>query len=102
MDVLIFSKHHNSSIYIYLFEIFIYIFFSIYCQNNCYQILPRFFYNIQQFDFEHLIALMQQDKKNENAAINFSLLPKIGSVEVNCTADSELIKESLTFYATMH
>ncbi len=60
------------------------------------------FYNIQQFDFEHLIALMQQDKKNENAAINFSLLPKIGSVEVNCTADSELIKESLTFYATMH
>lgn len=55
-------------------------------------------YDIQSFDRQRLIALMMQDKKNETAAINFSLLNKIGDVEVNCTANVELIEESLEYY----
>jgi 3-dehydroquinate synthetase len=41
---------------------------------------------------------MKQDKKNESADINFSFLPEIGSVKVNCTAPPQLIEESLLFY----
>ena len=56
-------------------------------------------YDIQSFDFQQLIALMRQDKKNDSAAnINFSLLPKIGSVEVNCIASETEIEASLDFY----
>ncbi|RMF03049.1 MAG: 3-dehydroquinate synthase [Bacteroidetes bacterium] len=45
-----------------------------------------------------LLATMRQDKKNETAAINFSLLPRIGQVLVNQTASAELIKEALLAY----
>ena len=56
-------------------------------------------YDIQSFDFQQLIALMRQDKKNDSAAnINFSLLPKIGTVEVNCIATEAEIEASLDFY----
>ena len=56
-------------------------------------------YDIQSFDFQQLIALMRQDKKNDSAAnINFSLLPKIGTVEVNCIASEAEIEASLDFY----
>ena len=59
-------------------------------------------YDIQSFDFQQLIALMRQDKKNDSAAnINFSLLPKIGSVEVNCVASEAEIEASLDFYKKM-
>ena len=59
-------------------------------------------YDIQPFDFQQLIALMRQDKKNDSAAnINFSLLPKIGSVEVNCVASEAEIGASLDFYKKM-
>jgi 3-dehydroquinate synthase len=58
-------------------------------------------YNIQRFDFKHLIDLMRQDKKNESADINFSFLPTIGAVEVNCTAPPQLINESLMFYQNL-
>ena len=57
-------------------------------------------YNIQQFDFQHLIALMQQDKKNETDDINFTLLHKIGTPLVNKTATIDQIKDSLMFYNT--
>ena len=58
-------------------------------------------YNIQQFDFQQLIALMKQDKKNETAAINFSLLEKAGKVVIYCTATPEQIEESLRFYIAL-
>ena len=58
-------------------------------------------YNIQQFDFEYLISLMKQDKKNEGDEINFSLLKSAGEVEVNCTATPQYIRESLAFYANL-
>jgi 3-dehydroquinate synthase len=55
-------------------------------------------YDIQSFDNQQLIALMKQDKKNEDDAINFSLLNKVGDVVVNCTASVDLILESLGYY----
>ena len=55
-------------------------------------------YDIQSFDTPQLIALMKQDKKNEDDAINFSLLNKAGDVAVNCTASVDLILESLQYY----
>jgi 3-dehydroquinate synthase len=58
-------------------------------------------YDIQQFDFQHLMAIMQQDKKNESAAVNFSLLPKIGAVDINQTANAAQIQASLDFYSAL-
>ncbi|MDZ7879699.1 MAG: 3-dehydroquinate synthase [Saprospiraceae bacterium] len=56
-------------------------------------------YDIKPFHFEQLIALMRQDKKNDSASkINFSLLPRIGSVEVNCIAVEAEIEAALCFY----
>lgn len=48
--------------------------------------------------FDTLVATMRQDKKNESAAINFSMLPAIGKVIVNQTATVEAIKQSLAYY----
>ncbi len=60
-------------------------------------------HNIESFDFQQLIALMRQDKKNDSAAnINFSLLPKIGSVEVNCIASEAEIEAALAFYKNLN
>ncbi len=60
-------------------------------------------YAIEQFDFQQLIALMRQDKKNDSASkINFSLLPKIGSVEVNCIAVEKEIEAALSFYKKLN
>ena len=72
--------------------------------NNICQFILKIYgkYDIQLFDFQQLIALMRQDKKNDSAAnINFSLLSKIGTVEVNCVASEAEIEASLTFYKKM-
>ena len=58
-------------------------------------------YNMQSFDFESLIALMRQDKKNDGAEINFTYLTKIGEVAVNCTATPQYIADSLNFYINL-
>ncbi len=58
-------------------------------------------YDVQQFDYQQLIALMRQDKKNETDDINFSFLPAIGDVTINCTATPEQIAESLDFYQNL-
>ena len=58
-------------------------------------------YDIQPFDFQSLIALMQQDKKNDGDEINFSFLPKIGEVAVNCTATPQYIADSLNYYINL-
>lgn len=58
-------------------------------------------YDIQQFDFEELIALMKQDKKNDGDEINFTFLPKIGAVAVNCTATPQYIADSLRYYSEL-
>jgi 3-dehydroquinate synthase len=58
-------------------------------------------YDIQQFDIQQLIALMQQDKKNDGDEINFSFLTKIGEVAVNCTATPQYIADSLLYYTNL-
>lgn len=48
--------------------------------------------------FPELLQLMSNDKKNESQAINFSLLPEAGQVEVNRTASAEEIVRSLDYF----
>ena len=48
--------------------------------------------------FEHYLALLRNDKKNEGASINFSLIQAPGQVIVNQTAEESLIIESLNYY----
>lgn len=55
--------------------------------------------SIEHMDHQHLIQLMGHDKKNEKGTINFSLLPAIGSCEINKTASISLIDEALTYYS---
>lgn len=47
---------------------------------------------------DYLFDMMRKDKKNEQQRINFSLLPKIGDVKVNCTASDEQMRNSLRYY----
>jgi len=47
---------------------------------------------------QELIRLMQQDKKNREAEINFTLLSSIGKAEINNSCTNELIEESLRYY----
>lgn len=56
------------------------------------------FPKIASSDFEQLLGFMQQDKKNENNAINFTLLTGIGSSIINQTASNEQIVESLRYF----
>jgi len=44
------------------------------------------------------IQVMRNDKKNENAQINFTLLKRIGEAVVNQTCDEESIAASLRYY----
>lgn len=58
-------------------------------------------YDLYPFDkslYPTFIALMQQDKKNEDGRINFSLLPAIGEVAVNRTCNRQLIEKSLDYF----
>ncbi|MEO0627615.1 MAG: 3-dehydroquinate synthase [Bacteroidota bacterium] len=48
--------------------------------------------------FGALIETMRQDKKNEGAEINCSLLPGIGSCRVNVSVGEELLERSLRYY----
>ena len=48
-------------------------------------------------DYEELYALMQHDKKNVGATINFTLLGGIGDIHINRTATKEEIFEMLDF-----
>ncbi|GHT10889.1 3-dehydroquinate synthase [Bacteroidia bacterium] len=58
-------------------------------------------YGVFAFDCTHyqrLYELMQHDKKNETTTINFSLLKKIGEIEINQTANQQEIDETLDFF----
>ncbi|MDO9152887.1 MAG: 3-dehydroquinate synthase [Paludibacter sp.] len=50
-------------------------------------------------DYESLYELMTHDKKNENDAINFTLLSDIGVIQINQTATNEEIFECFDFFA---
>lgn len=55
-------------------------------------------FEIVENDFERLYQLMTHDKKNDSGRINFTLLPKIGEIEINQNCNKELIFESLDFF----
>ncbi len=63
------------------------------------QIYGRF--EISETDFEPLFELMTHDKKNESGRINFTLLPKIGEIEINQNCDKELIFETLNYFQSL-
>ncbi|MEG1543786.1 MAG: 3-dehydroquinate synthase [Tannerellaceae bacterium] len=49
-------------------------------------------------DYETLYELMTHDKKNEGGIINFTLLSKVGEVQINQSVSKEIILEALDFY----
>jgi 3-dehydroquinate synthase len=49
-------------------------------------------------DIEPLYLKMTKDKKNEAGRINFTLIPEIGSVEINIDCEKELIVEALEYF----
>lgn len=55
-------------------------------------------FEIEPADYDALYELMTHDKKNEGSRINFTLLSKIGQVEINQDCSKELISEALDFY----
>jgi 3-dehydroquinate synthase len=55
-------------------------------------------YTINKSFDDYIIDLMRDDKKVEKGELNFSLLKRIGEVEVNHTADEDLIREALNYY----
>ncbi|MFC2104219.1 3-dehydroquinate synthase [Bacteroidota bacterium] len=57
--------------------------------------------NIQNTDFERIINLMEHDKKNENANINFTLLEDFGKIQINQTCSKEDIIHTLNWYKNL-
>lgn len=55
-------------------------------------------YHIKEDSFNHLLELMQGDKKNENGQIMFSLLAKIGKCDFNCKVSEADIIGALKYY----
>nr|MBI1229912.1 3-dehydroquinate synthase [Cytophagales bacterium] len=49
-------------------------------------------------DFESIVDLCFQDKKNEGAVLNFSLLRRIGDCEYNINVGREEVSQSLSYY----
>ncbi len=56
---------------------------------------------LKEEQFDDYIKLMQNDKKNENSLINFTLLEEIGTPKVNQNCSDDLIKNSLKYYNTI-
>ncbi len=54
---------------------------------------------IEESILNRLLQLMKHDKKNEKGNINFSLLSSIGKCEINVSASTTLIAESLNYYS---
>ena len=67
------------------------------------QIILNFYapYKIETSNYNQLLELMTNDKKNEDGGINFTLIKSIGEGLINQTAASELIIESLDYYKTV-
>ena len=55
-------------------------------------------FEVQESDFNRLYELMTHDKKNESGRINFTLIPKIGKIEIDQNCERELIFEVLDYY----
>lgn len=53
---------------------------------------------IEPKEFNDIIGLLYQDKKNKDNQINFTLVSEIGSFEINQHCSKSLIDEALNFY----
>ncbi len=60
------------------------------------------YYPLDSNDFDDLLNLMRNDKKNKGAAINFTFLTGIGTCLVDQTCSDELICESLEYYKKLY
>ncbi|MBK5202547.1 MAG: 3-dehydroquinate synthase [Prolixibacteraceae bacterium] len=58
-------------------------------------------FEISTEDEEPLYGLMTHDKKNENNQINFTLLSKIGEVEINQVCSKQEIMDTLNYYRNL-
>ena len=58
-------------------------------------------FEIEPADYPALYELMTHDKKNEGSRINFTLISKIGQVEINQDCSKKQIFEALDFYRQM-
>ena len=58
-------------------------------------------FEIDEEDFEHLYQFMTHDKKNDSGKINFTLLPRVGEIEINRNCSKELIFEALNYYKNL-
>ncbi len=58
-------------------------------------------YRLDESCYHELIELMKNDKKNENDAINFTLLSSIGSGVINQNVEVDLIIDSLNYYQSL-
>jgi 3-dehydroquinate synthase len=54
--------------------------------------------SISEKDFEGIIQLCFQDKKNDGNELNFSLLRKIGECDYNINVGKEAVIEALEYY----
>lgn len=61
--------------------------------NKFYELVP-----IDNEDHKPIIDLLKFDKKNEHGNINFVLLNKIGSPEINYNIDNQMIIKSFEYY----
>ena len=58
-------------------------------------------FRISENEFNALFDLMTHDKKNVAGRINFTLLSRVGKIEINQNCEKELIMESLRYYANL-
>ncbi|MEM6398091.1 MAG: 3-dehydroquinate synthase [Bacteroidota bacterium] len=56
---------------------------------------------IPESTFEELLKTMRQDKKNEGAEVNCSLLEKVGQYRVNMLVEARDLLESLSYYNSL-
>lgn len=58
-------------------------------------------YDLQEDTFDTLLQHMQNDKKNENGNINFTLLTRIGQYSIDNVCTPDEICDSLKYYAAL-
>lgn len=64
--------------------------------NYLLQLYPK--YDLKSLDQTQMLSLIQQDKKNEQQQICFTLLEEIGAFKINIHASDTLIIEALDYY----
>lgn len=67
-------------------------------QSTIFSYYPK--YRIEA-PFEELLNIMQNDKKNQDGKINFSLLKSIGNCSTDTFCSKEDIKESINYYKSL-